>query len=245
MRHYRGGLLTVSILAICLSVFTYPVAATANAKKIAEADTAAFEDTLETIVLPKVKQPGWLVKQLEAEAAARARSANTGTITVAYDVTTRGSIKTSLAEFKTQANETLNSVRGWARMNIEFKEVASGGQFTLVLSEASQLPTFSSGCSADYSCRAGRYVIINQDRWMGATQSWREKCGNTAECIRDYRHMVVNHEVGHWLGHDHAHCGGPGQYAAVMQQQSIDLQGCKFNAWPLASELWSTQLGIQ
>jgi hypothetical protein len=102
------------------------------------------------------------------------------------------------------------------------------------------MTSFSSGCGTEYSCRAGRYVIINQDRWLGATPSWNNAGGS----LRDYRHMVINHETGHWLGHDHANCAGAGQPAQVMQQQSIDLQGCSFNPWPTASELWSSQLGI-
>ncbi|HEV7952290.1 MAG TPA: DUF3152 domain-containing protein, partial [Candidatus Saccharimonadales bacterium] len=122
-----------------------------------------------------------------------------------------------------------------------FQEVASGGMFTLVMSEASQMTSFSPGCGVDYSCNAGRYVIINQDRWLGATDSWNQAGGS----LRDYRHMVVNHETGHWLGHSHAQCGGAGQPAPVMQQQSISLQGCTFNPWPTAAELWSTQLGIK
>jgi hypothetical protein len=54
--------------------------------------------------------------------------------------------------------------------------------------------------------------------------------------LRDYRHMVVNHEAGHFLGFGHANCGGPGQLAPVMQQQSINLQGCQHNPWPLQWE---------
>jgi len=108
------------------------------------------------------------------------------------------------------------------------------------LSVASELPNFSEGCSSEYSCNVGRYVIINQDRWLGATSSWN----NAGGTLRDYRHMVVNHETGHWLGHGHANCGGSGQPAPLMQQQSIDLQGCKFNPWPLDSELTSSRLGI-
>lgn len=191
---------------------------------------------LDGVKLPTLQDPAWLTAQKVAEQnAARPISQ-----TVTYSVTTKGVVTASLAEFKQQANATLNDGRGWARLGVAFQEVANGGSFTLVLSEASQLPSFSSGCSADYSCRAGRYVVINQDRWLGATPSWNNGGGS----LRDYRHMVINHETGHWLGHEHEYCGGPGQAAPVMQQQSIDLQGCNFNAWPLASEMWSTQLGI-
>lgn len=197
-------------------------------------ELSTLSSAMTTVKAPAIESPQWL-KDQDAAAAARPL---TGTVT--YSVITRGAITADLAEFRQQANATLNDDRGWARLGVHFTEVTSGGSFTLVLSEASQVPSFSSGCSAEYSCRAGRYVIINQDRWTGATPSWNSAGGS----IRDYRHMVVNHETGHWLGHDHQSCGGAGQSAPVMQQQSIDLQGCGFNPWPLASELWSTQLGI-
>lgn len=190
--------------------------------------------------VPGVKDPAWLVQQNAAEAAAKAAQRSVSK-NVTYSVTTRGAIRANLAEFRSQANATLNDPRGWARMGVSFQEVASGGMFILVLSEASQLPSFSPGCGTEYSCRAGQYVIINQDRWLGATGSWNQAGGT----LRDYRHMVVNHETGHWLGHGHAQCGGAGQSAPVMQQQSISLRGCKFNPWPVDSELWSTQLGIR
>ena len=54
-----------------------------------------------------------------------------------------------------------------------------------------------------------------------------------------YRHMVVNHETGHWLGHGHLGCAGRGRPAPVMMQQSKGLAGCRHNPWPLPSELWS------
>lgn len=194
-----------------------------------------------TVKMPTLIEPQWLKDQNAAEqAAAQAKKASTSGRTVTYDVTTKGVIAANFAEFRAQANATLNDGRGWSRLGVIFQEVASGGAFTLVLSEASQMTSFSSGCGVDYSCRAGRYVIINQDRWQGATPSWNNAGGS----LRDYRHMVVNHETGHWLGHGHANCSAAGQPAQVMQQQSMDLQGCAFNAWPTAGELWSSQLGI-
>lgn len=161
---------------------------------------------------------------------------------VTYIVETRGNLRSAdLAEFKRQANETLNDERGWGAMGVRFEERTSGGEFTLVLSEASQVPSFApGGCDSYYSCNVGRYVIINEDRWMGATSGWNANGGG----LRDYRHMVVNHETGHWLGHGHQSCSGSGNKAAVMQQQSIDLGGCAFNPWPLPSELYSSRLGI-
>ena len=207
----------------------------------------SLPESLKSVKLPQLKEPQWLVdikaaERAAAEAAGRRAAALAGQkITVTYSVSTRGAVTANMSEFKQQANATFNDARGWARMGVFFQEVATGGQFTLVLSEASQLPSFSAGCSAEYSCNVGRYVVINQDRWLGATTPWNAAGGS----LRDYRHMVVNHETGHWLGHGHRSCGGPGQPAPVMQQQSIGLQGCSFNPWPVENELSSTRLGIK
>jgi hypothetical protein len=162
------------------------------------------------------------------------------TQTVTYDITTRGKITADFTTFKAQVAETYADSRGWSRLGVVFKEVPSNGQFTVVLSQAEEVPSFGSPCDSAYSCNVGRYVIINQDRWQGATAPWNEAGGP----LRDYRHMVVNHETGHWLGHPHTYCSGTGQAASVMMQQSINLGGCKFNPWPLDSEIWSTRLGI-
>ena len=115
-----------------------------------------------------------------------------------------------------------------------FRRVSGASDFSLVLAEASWLPRFSSVCSATWSCRAGRYVVINQTRWRYASPSWN----SAHKSLRGYRHMVVNHETGHWLGHGHLGCSGPGRLAPVMMQQSKGLDGCRHNPWPLGGELW-------
>jgi hypothetical protein len=154
---------------------------------------------------------------------------------VRYSVETRGRIMAPMKEFRSQAQATYDDPRGWRSAGIEFRRVARGGAFTLVLSQASLVPSFSSQCSATWSCRVGRFVVINQDRWRGASPAWNA----AGLALRDYRHMVVNHETGHWLGLDHARCPGPGQLAPVMQQQSKGLQGCRFNPFPTPGEIAS------
>jgi len=159
--------------------------------------------------------------------------------TFSYSVQTRGDLTANLDEFKSQVYETLNSNEGWIRLGLRFKQVSTGGDFIMVLAEDVEVPSFAPGsCSADWSCRVGTYIIINQTRWLDATDAWNGAGGS----LRDYRHMVVNHEVGHWLGHGHIQCIEAGQPAPIMQQQSIDLRGCSFNPWPLDSELWTTRL---
>ena len=153
--------------------------------------------------------------------------------TVTYSVTTRGHITASVKKFARLAQQTFDDPRGWRARGVQFRRVAGDGSFTLVLAEASTVPSFSSACSATYSCRVGRYVIINQTRWQEATPPWNAG----GQSLRDYRHMVVNHEVGHWLGKGHASCPGAGQRAPVMMQQSKGTDGCLFNPWPTAAEL--------
>jgi hypothetical protein len=151
---------------------------------------------------------------------------------VTYSVTTRGAITTSVATFRRQAQETYADARGWRAGGTAFRRVARGGDFTLVLAAASAMPTFSPTCSTLWSCRVGRYVVINQERWKHASPAWNA----AGRSLRDYRHLVVNHETGHWLGRDHVGCPGPGRLAPVMMQQSKGLEGCRFNPWPLPGE---------
>ena len=153
--------------------------------------------------------------------------------TVTYHVETRGRITADLAEFRRLAQQTYDDPRGWRGAGVRFRQVPRGGRFTLVLAEASQVPAFSSVCSAEWSCRVGRYVIINQTRWQHASPAWNAVRGS----LRDYRHMVVNHETGHWLGFGYAGCAGRGRPAPVMMQQSKGLGGCRFNPFPNLAEL--------
>lgn len=182
--------------------------------------------------VPKLATPSWMAPP----------AAPTSTRIVTYSVSTRGTITSDLAEFKSVVNATLNDSRGWTRLGVSFSEVESGGEFTVFLSEASQMTTFSAnGCDTTYSCNVGRAVIINQDRWVGSTPSW----SGAGRDLASYRQMVINHETGHWLGHGHRYCGGAGQSAPVMQQQSMDMQGCTTNSWPQSAELYSPTLGIR
>ncbi len=150
---------------------------------------------------------------------------------VTYTVRTRGRITTSVRDFARLAQETYDDARGWRAGGVQFRRVPRGGHFTLVLSEARLVPSFSPTCSTMWSCRVGRYVIINQDRWKHASPAWNR----ARRSLRDYRHLVVNHETGHWLGHGHAGCPGSGP-APVMMQQSKGTGGCSFNPWPLPWE---------
>lgn len=154
--------------------------------------------------------------------------------TVKYRIVTSGKITTDVSTFERQVQETLDDPRGWRAAGIKFSRVDSGGSMVVILSNANNVAGFGPGiCSNHWSCQVGNNVIINQDRWKYASPAWNAADGSK----RDYRHMVVNHEVGHWLGWGHRSCTTTGKKAPVMQQQSIDLRGCKFNPWPLGSEL--------
>jgi hypothetical protein len=154
--------------------------------------------------------------------------------TVTYRIETRGRLTASVREFARLTARTYADPRGWRNAGVAFRRVTGPSDFSLVLAEASWLPRFSSVCSSTWSCRVGRYVVINQTRWQHASPSWNA----ASRSLRGYRHMVVNHETGHWLGHGHLGCPGPGRLAPVMMQQSKGLAGCRHNPWPLGGELW-------
>jgi vancomycin resistance protein YoaR len=154
--------------------------------------------------------------------------------TFSYCTAVRGVSTDNLPTLRTMLTSTYADARGWSIGGlVAFKEVSSGCDYTVWLSSAAQMPSFGGVCDSEWSCRSGNNVVINYERWANASPAWNQMGGT----ISNYRNMVINHETGHWLGFAHDHCGGAGQLAPVMQQQSINLQGCTFNPWPLAREI--------
>lgn len=186
-----------------------------------------------------IKQALQNKKSLEFTLVAAPRPTKTFT----YCTAARGVDASHLGSLQAKLNSVFADSRGWGLTGqVILKHATSDCNFTVWLSAASQMPTFGSICDSLWSCRVGSNVVINFDRWQSASSSWNAAGGS----LEDYRVMVINHETGHWFGFGHRDCGGKGQPAPVMQQQSIDLQGCVFNPWPLASELQSlrTSLGL-
>lgn len=184
-------------------------------------------------VLVRVRAAGYSWSEAESRPTRRVDYRTPVRRRVTYSVLTRGRITTSVREFRRQVQETYDDARGWRAGGTQFRPVRRGGHFTVVLAEARYLPTYSSACSVSWSCRVGRYVIINQDRWRYASPAWNR----ARRSVRDYRHMVLNHETGHWLGRGHAGCADGRGPAPVMMQQSKGTGGCSFNPWPLRWEL--------
>ncbi|WEV67658.1 DUF3152 domain-containing protein [Bifidobacterium sp. ESL0769] len=157
-----------------------------------------------------------------------------------YCVSTKGDVGGTKVqqEFENSIFRTLNDPRGWPRAGASFTYSvdSSNCDFVIYLSQPSLMTTFSGDCSDEYSCRVGDDVIINEDRWNGATPQML-KAGMSLD---RYRVMVINHEVGHRLGHidNEPSCPASNALAPLMQEQSMSLRGCKPNEWPTDSELW-------
>lgn len=132
-------------------------------------------------------------------------------------------------EAATEVAAVLADPRGWqATDEVSFQQVTDPDQADFTISIASP-PTVDELCAPArtggvWSCRIGQDVALNSDRWLYMTPTYDDPA--------EYRAYLVNHEVGHYLGHQHATCGGDGLAAPVMLQQSIDLEGCRANAWP-------------
>lgn len=155
-----------------------------------------------------------------------------------YKTLVWGTVLADFEDFRAKVAETLADARGWTRAGLKFVEVSDGQDLNIILSDAASLEGYNGYCSGTLSCTSGyNEVIINDERWrLGteATAGWLSQ--------RDYQNMVINHEVGHWLGHyNHVEaCDIDGGPAPIMLQQSTGLRNCgAFNSWPLDSELWT------
>jgi hypothetical protein len=137
-----------------------------------------------------------------------------------------------LAAFVAKIDATLGDPRSWVGGHqYRLQQVASGTshQFTIYLSTPETTNRLCAPLQSDgyTSCRQGSKVVLNLARWMTSVPYYT----NDKVVLDTYRTYMINHEVGHALGHDHEMCPGAGRLAPVMEQQTFGLHGCKPNAW--------------
>jgi hypothetical protein len=131
-------------------------------------------------------------------------------------------------EFASQVMATLNDPRSWGhggRRTFSRTDGASADVDVVLGTPATAqrlcLPLQTYG---RLSCRSGNKAVLTSYRWFNGTPEFPQ--------LSVYRQYVVNHEVGHVLGHGHEQCPGAGQLAPVMQQQTKRVAPCRPNAWP-------------
>jgi hypothetical protein len=152
---------------------------------------------------------------------------------VRYAVQVEDGVPVDPLDFARSINITLVDPRGWQAVDgIAFEEVADPTDASIIVTLATPDTTDRLCAPLDtggwLDCYSRGRAVINSDRWLLGAVSWGDD-------LDGYRHQVVNHEVGHAIGHGHAFCPGAGAPAPVMQQQTISLQGCAPNAWPQAT----------
>ncbi|MGW6393171.1 DUF3152 domain-containing protein [Streptomyces sp. NPDC055103] len=140
--------------------------------------------------------------------------------------------------FASAVHKTLNDERSWAGQGaMTFERISSGDpEFVITLASPgttgdwcrkSGLDTTVDNVSCDSA--STERVMINAFRWAQGSETFGPKA------MYAYRQMLINHEVGHRLGHGHVSCDTPGALAPVMQQQTkslkIDGISCRPNPW--------------
>jgi hypothetical protein len=137
------------------------------------------------------------------------------------------------AAFARAVERVLFDQRGWSGGGrLSFQRVSSGpAAFHVVLATPATTNALCRPLDTDgiFSCFQRGRSVLNATRWHSGATSY-------AGDLASYRIYMVNHEVGHALGHGHRHTCGARGLAYVMIQQTKSLYGCRANPWPLASE---------
>ena len=132
------------------------------------------------------------------------------------------------ADFADFVLDTLNDQRGWGhggRMRFARTSGATDLRVVLASPRTSMDLCAPLRTKGTLSCGMNSTAVLTLYRWVRATPDYGDDRAG-------YRRYLVNHEVGHTLGHHHEKCAGRGTLAPVMMQQTKGLKGCRPNSWP-------------
>ncbi|MGX1910756.1 DUF3152 domain-containing protein [Streptomyces phaeochromogenes] len=154
-----------------------------------------------------------------------------GSRVLSYKVVVEDGLTQSAADVAEQVEGILADPRGWtADGRSGFRRVSSGtADFVVRLATPGTVDAicgrYGLNTRGEVNCNVGKDVVVNLKRWLLATPVY-------AADVDAYRALIINHEVGHFLGHGHVTCPGAGKPAPAMMQQIKGMLGCKPNVWP-------------
>ncbi|MER0446666.1 DUF3152 domain-containing protein [Streptomyces sp. Edi4] len=151
-----------------------------------------------------------------------------------YQVQVEDGADVSAAQAALDIQTILSDPRSWAAHGKgRFQLVSSGADVVIKIATpktTDKLCAAVGDTGGELNCEVTGGVVVNLKRWVTGSPQYD---GPPAE----YRHLIINHEIGHLIGyHQHMACPGPGKTAPVMMQQIKGLNGCKSNAWPYTAQ---------
>lgn len=155
---------------------------------------------------------------------------------IRYAVEVEGGLDVDARQFAALVVAILGDRRGWAAVDkVRLVGVGYGAlsrgvrpQFRVTLASPALTDRLCAPLATRgaVSCWNGRRAVINLTRWREGAKTYGSSLGS-------YRQYVINHEVGHALGHHHEACPGTTRQAPIMLQQTIELGGCRPWPWPM------------
>ncbi|MFE3825949.1 DUF3152 domain-containing protein [Streptomyces sp. NPDC059092] len=148
-----------------------------------------------------------------------------------YSVQVENGVDVSAADAAAEIEKILAHPQGWAAHDRgRFQLVSSNADFVVRIATPATADklclAYGLNTGGELNCETVEGVVVNLRRWLLGSPTFD---GPPTE----YRHLIINHEVGHEIGlQQHLGCAGPGEPAPVMMQQIKGLDGCRSNAWP-------------
>ncbi|MGW0576904.1 DUF3152 domain-containing protein [Streptomyces sp. NPDC002920] len=155
--------------------------------------------------------------------------------TLRYRVEVETGLQLSVGETAEEVERILADPRGWTADGKSGFERVSSGPTDFVVKVATPgtvdkiCGEYGLDTGGSVNCSVAQNVMVNLKRWLLATPVY-------AKDVEAYRALIVNHEVGHFLGHGHVTCPGEGEPAPAMMQQIKGMLGCAPNVWPYDAE---------
>jgi hypothetical protein len=135
-----------------------------------------------------------------------------------------------------QARQTLSSATGWSLGGaLQFVRGSNNCDLVIHLVKPEAMAAINPACANQASCQAGADIAISSVAWAQPPGAWTNG-------LEAYRSEVINHEVGHWLGFDHASCTTKNAPAHILAQPTVTIPGCSPNWYAVPTELVGTKV---